>query len=86
MALVLDEHQVPELPVLTAGVHTGCRLFTRVAANKIMDLRAGTAGACLAHLPEIILPPGPQDTVRSNIRRLRPEGERFLVLLIDRGP
>ena len=60
LAVELHEDQVPDLDHLgVVGVHqlrSGSRLPLGLAADVHVDLRARTAGAGVAHLPEVVLP------------------------------
>ncbi len=64
--VVLDEHQVPDLhDSRIPGVHQPA---PRPVAGKIdMDLRTGAARTGVAHLPEVVLFPEPEDMRRVDV-------------------
>ena len=55
VAEVPHEHEVPELDVAVAAAVGGAALVAPLGAAVVVDLRARTARAGLAHLPEVVL-------------------------------
>ena len=55
VAEVPHEHEVPELDVAVAAAVGGPALVAPLRAAVVVDLGARTAGAGLAHLPEVVL-------------------------------
>ncbi len=92
IAVVLDEHQVPQLDEpRTATVHRADvpRRLTTVAAARAaidVDLRARAARPGLAHLPEVVLFAEAQDAVAADVRGLAPPLLGFVVRLVDGHP
>ena len=79
----LDEDEIPDLDALGASlVHKGTLGIT-VRGQVDVELRAGTAGAGLAHHPEIILPVAGDDMDRGieslGAEQLRPKRVRLRV-------
>ena len=87
VAVVLHEHEVPDLePAVAlagraetraAGRHLGAR---QVIALVEVDLRAGAAGAGLAHGPEVVLLAQTEDAVVAEAGHLFPQRERVVVV------
>ena len=71
LAVVLHEHEVPDLDdVVVVGVHeiTAGNLRDFLVGTEVdVDLRAGTTGAGVAHLPEIVVLVAQQDMVRRHM-------------------
>ena len=71
LAVVLHEHEVPDLDDLViVGVHeftAGNLRDFLVGAEVDVDLRAGAAGARVAHLPEIVVLVAREDMVRRQV-------------------
>src|SRR5262249_57254152 len=79
--LELHEYQVPDLDEAVAlGLGGAGRPARDVRAVVIKNLRAGTAGAKLAHLPEIIRAGDAHDLAFGQARDLLPQLERLVVL------
>ncbi len=56
IAVELHKHQIPDLDVAIQIIIFTARRATRyIRSMVIKDLRAGSTGACVAHLPEIVL-------------------------------
>ncbi len=87
VAVVLGEHDVPELDVAVAvAAHAAGRLSAAVSLAAVeVNLRARAAGAG-AVLPEIILPPHADDALRVEADLVGPDVERLVVVLINRHP
>ena len=87
VAIVLHEDEIPDLDEAAAGVVR--KLFVLAAgfrgfdAKVVVDLGARTAGAGLAHLPEVILLVQAEDAALRNARHLLPELLGFVVLAED---
>ncbi len=84
--LELHEHEVPDLDEAVAVlVRAAGRAARHVGAVVVEDLRAGAAGAGVAHLPEIVRGRDPEHAAFRQARDLAPEIERLVVLGVDRG-
>ncbi len=83
--LVLHEHQVPDLDEPVAvGVGRAGRAAGNVRAVIVENLRARTARAGVAHLPEIVGAGDPDDLRIRQAGDLLPEAERLVVVDVDR--
>ena len=89
-AVELHEHQVPDLhPAIAVGIGRARRSARNVRAVVEEDFRAGTAGAGLAHLPEVVgaaarLVADAHDLVGRQADHLVPEIEGLVVGLVHR--
>ena len=67
LAVVLHEDEVPDLDdlrvVLVDELAAGCLCLLGVRAAVVVDLRTGSAGARVAHLPEVVVLVAVQDVV-----------------------
>ncbi len=81
----LGEHIVPHLNIAVAvAAYGAARLAAAVLLSSvIVDLRAGTAGACPV-LPEIILLAEAEDPLFRDAHLLIPDGKCLVILLINR--
>ena len=91
VAVVLDEHQVPQLDVArAAGVHGAhvARLALEVAGLKApvqVDLAARPARSGIAHLPEVVLLVETLHALRRQAADAVPQGFRLVVVAEHRG-
>ncbi len=87
-AVVLHEHQVPDLqvPVALTLADAALRAAGHVLALVDEDLGAGAAGPGVAHGPEVVLFPHAHDAVPGQPGEALPEAGRFLVFVEHRGP
>ena len=88
VAVELHEHQVPDLDEAAAAVERELLVLAAglggLGTQVVVDLRAGAAGAGLAHLPEVVLLVEAEDAVSwarrrpsaRAARRRRPRGRR----------
>ncbi len=84
-ALELHEDQVPDLEV-AAAVGAGLPVDRRQVGLEVdEDLAARSAGAGIAHRPEVVLGAAAVDALGRQRAELPPEGRRLVVLLEDRG-
>src|SRR3990170_3040813 len=84
MLLGLHAHQVPDLDEAVAvAVARSGRAAGELLAVVVEDLRAGTAGARVAHLPEVVGGGDAQDPVGAEPRDLAPDTVGVLVVVID---
>mmetsp|Transcript_37815 Transcript_37815/g.65613 ORF Transcript_37815/g.65613 Transcript_37815/m.65613 type:complete len:854 (-) Transcript_37815:547-3108(-) len=82
LAVELNEHVVPDLDhVRQVGVHQ--RRGVPAADAVVVDLRAGPAGAGVAHLPEVVLAPKGQHALRG--QELQPDLACLLIRLQPLG-
>ena len=82
--LILHEHQVPDLDKAVAIlVRAAGRATGDVIAVIVEDFRAGTAGASVAHRPEIVVGGDADDLVIGKPGDLLPQGGGFIVGVID---
>src|SRR5262249_59521516 len=82
LALVLHEHEVPDLdpPVAVARRPLARRLGAGiVVALEVMDLRARPHRAGVAHLPEVVLEAEADDLVVAHASDLPPQRARLVV-------
>src|SRR5262245_46095244 len=89
IAVELHEHQVPDLDITSA--FAGKRAirvtpFAGFGAEVIVDLRAGSARAGIAHLPEIVFLVEPDDSIASDSDIFRPDAGGFVVFAKDGYP
>ena len=84
VAVVLHEHEVPDLePAVALAFHAEARAARldlgagEAVALEEVDLRAGPAGAGVAHGPEVVFRPQLQDAVRGDVHQ--PEAVRLRV-------
>src|SRR6266516_2933171 len=83
--LELHEHEVPDLDEAVAVLLRGTRRpAPDLVAVVVEDFRAGTAGAGIAHLPEIVRSRDADDARLRQSRDLLPEIERLVVVDINR--
>ena len=80
---VLHEHEVPELHVPVAGLPVAVGAKRGAAVDQ--DLAARPARARNAHRPVVVLHPEPDDPVVGQAGDLLPQGDRLVVLVVDRG-
>ncbi len=84
MLLELHEHEVPDFdPAIAVFIRRARRTAPDLVAMVVKDFRARTAGAGIAHLPEVGLGAEPHDTIFGNAGDLLPELERLVIVLID---
>ncbi len=84
--LVLHEDEVPDLdPAVAVLVRAAGRAARDVRAVVEEDLRAGPAGAGVAHGPEIVRRADPDDPPLVEPGDLAPQLERLVVRRVDRG-
>ena len=84
-ALVLHEHEIPDLDVaLFAGQRSA--LGTVLGAAVVVDLRRRTARPGNAHRPVVVGHAAALDPLGGQTRDLLPQLRRFVVVQIDRGP
>jgi hypothetical protein len=86
IAVELHEDQVPELQEAIAIAPNLAVGSTTTYGFSLIDhnLRAGSARARIAHGPEIVLLPQPDDAILGD--NLSPEVEGFVIVEIDRDP
>ena len=83
--LVLHEDEVPDLDEPVAiGVGRAGRAAGNVVAVVVEDLRARTAGAGVAHRPEIVAGGDADDALVGQAGNPLPQIEGFVVVVIDR--
>ena len=83
---VLREHEVPDLDVTLLGRRVGgTAVGAEVGAVVPEDLRAGTARAGVAHLPEVVLVE-PLDPVAGEAHRVGPDLLGLVVADVDGDP
>ena len=86
-AVELHEHQVPDLDEAVAILVRGARRAARhVRAVVVEDFAAGTAGARLAHGPEVVLLPHPAETRRVHADVLEPDVRGLVVVRVYGAP
>jgi hypothetical protein len=90
-SLELHEHEVPYLHERVGLAERVERLGREVRGRPgrpevVVNLRAGSARAGLTHLPEVVLVAEPQNSLRRNVRELRPQGSGFLIRVVDGCP
>ena len=81
----LHEHEVPELDVPVAAAVGRAALVAPLGAAVVVDLGARTAGARLAHLPEVVLVQ-PLDPLHGDPDLLVPDGLGVVVAEVDGEP
>ena len=88
VAVILDEDQVPDLQKTLAAAVDAAVGFSagELLPTVVMQLRAGTAGTGLAHLPEVFLGPEAQHPFGGKIGHLGPQLGGLVVVGKDRGP
>ena len=64
IGIELDENKVPDLDALGAALVDQCSLGVTIRGQVDVEFRAGAAGACLAHHPEVVLPVSGDDMDR----------------------
>ena len=86
VAIVLHEHQIPELHVAVAVATHGARGFAAAVLSAAVDekFRARSAGAGIAHRPEVIFFSEAVNAVFGNAFLLMPDFGGFIVLFEDR--
>src|SRR5690606_32847470 len=82
---VLHEHQVPDLDVAVL-VHDRAAFPAVLRTAVVVDLRARTAGAGIAHVPVVVLGVPGLDALRREPSDLLPQLGGFGVVLVDRDP
>ena len=86
LAVVLHEHQVPDLDVAVQVAVLGARRAAgHVGAVVVEDLGAGTAGAGVAHLPEVVFIQT-REALGADAHFLEPDVRRFVVGHMHRHP
>ena len=86
-AVVLHEHEVPDLDVAVAVlVGRARRAAFDAGAVVVEDLGAGPARAGVAHGPEVRLHAHPREARGIDADLLQPDLGRLVVLLVDRDP
>ena len=86
-AVVLHEHEVPDLDVSVAVlVRRARRAAFDAGAVVVEDLGAGTARAGVAHRPEVRLHAHPREARGIDADLLQPDLGRPVVLFVDRHP
>ncbi len=87
VAVELHEHQVPDLKKAVAlASQPAVRAAAEGGAPVDMDFGARTAGAGIAHRPEIVFFTEPDDPLFRHTDGRLPEVERLVVVKIDRHP
>ena len=82
--LELHEDQVPDLDIAVAvGIGRARRAAGDLVAMVVEDLRARAAGAGIAHLPEIVRGPDPDDLVVGEAGNLLPQAGGLVVVGVD---
>ena len=85
--LVLHEHEIPDLDVTVAVfVLRAWRAAFNVLAVVVEDLAAGTAGAGIAHRPEIGRLAQARESLRTHADFLEPQVGCLVVVLVDGDP
>ena len=83
--VVLHEHEVPDLGVALVAAERGTARRAEAVTEVVEDLGARTAGAGLAHPPEVGLVEA-LDAVHGHADRVVPDGRRLVVGDVDRDP
>src|SRR5690606_39005746 len=87
VAVVLHEHEIPDLDVAVAVlVRRAWRAARNLRAVVVKDFRARAARAGVAHRPKVVLLPEPREAVRVDADLVEPDARGFLVVVIDRAP
>ncbi len=83
--VVLHEHEVPDLGVALVAAERGTARRAEAVTEVVEDLGARTAGARLAHAPEVGLVEA-LDAVHGDANRVVPDGRGLVVGDVDRDP
>src|SRR5205823_11351462 len=89
VALVLHEHQVPDLePAVAVALPDAAlrRVAAQLSPAVDHDLGARAAGTSVSHGPEVVLLAEPDDALGRHTRHFLPQRERLIVVFVDRDP